>query len=69
MCSVTLVDSLVGDQPHDSPVFRKHLGPDEDPEHREDLKEKVLEHAGDMLSSENKYQSGMNCTALLDYNN
>lgn len=54
MCTVTRVGSLVGDQPHDGPVFRKHLGSDEDPEHREDLKEKVLEHAGDMLSLENE---------------
>ena len=37
---------LVGDQPHDSPVFGEHLRPDQDPEHGEDLQEEVLEDAG-----------------------
>lgn len=40
---------LVGDQSHNGPVFRKHFRPDEDPEHCEDLKKEVLEHAGDMF--------------------
>lgn len=41
---VMCVVLLVGDQPHDGPVFRKHFRSDEDPEHCEDLKKKVLEH-------------------------
>lgn len=36
---------LVGDQPHDGPVFGEHFGSDQDPEHREDLQKKILEHA------------------------
>lgn len=48
---------LVGDQPHDGPVFRKHFWSDQDPEDCEDLKEEVLEctntHAGVMLIIEN----------------
>ena len=35
---------LVGDQPHDGPVFREHFWSDQDPEDCEDLEEKVLEH-------------------------
>lgn len=38
-CSVL----LIGDQAHDGPVFGKHLRPDQNPEHGEDLEEEVLE--------------------------
>lgn len=43
---------LVGDQPHDSPVFGEHLRPDQDPEDGEDLQEEVLKDAGEELSGQ-----------------
>lgn len=42
---------LVGDQPHDGPVFGEHLRPDQDAENGEDLEEEVLGEVGDALSA------------------
>lgn len=33
---------LIGNEPHHCPIFRKHLGPDQDPEHGENLQEVIL---------------------------
>lgn len=33
---------LISDEPHDCPIFRKHLGPDQDSEHGENLEEEIL---------------------------
>lgn len=60
---------LVGDQPHDGPVFRKHFWSDQDPEDCEDLKKKVLEHtnthAGVVLIIENSSRLPQLCWIFL----